>query len=388
MVRLGIESLASDAHDRIAGKQIGLVTNPSGVTRDLTPTIDRLFADDDIELVRLFAPEHGIRGNRQSDVEMGESVDEQTGLPVYSLYNGNDSKLSENVADLDTLIYDMQDIGCRFYTLIYTLSRALEGVAGTDTQLLVLDRPNPISPMKPAGNQAPPLGASPANGYELPVIHGMTVGELASYFNEEYDIGAKLEVIEMNDWSRDMWFDQTDLPWVLPSPNMPTLTTATLYPGTCFFEGTNLSEGRGTTKPFELVGAPWVDADKWSETLNSYDLPGVGFRPAYFTPMFSKHERRDIEGVQLHILDRTAIEPVKVGITMIISAFTTYSEADWLQTDSGYFIDRFSGGSYLRKMLEDADSDTDATDLYESLRQVWSDDIDAFVQTRSKYSRY
>lgn len=387
MVRLGIESLVSNTHDRIAGENIGLVTNPSGVTRNLTPTIDLLYTDEDVELECLFAPEHGIRGNAQADVDLGESVDEQTGLPVYSIGN-DDTRLPEEVSNLDTLIYDMQDIGCRFYTLIYTLSRALEGVADTDTRLLVLDRPNPLGPLESAGNPAPPLSASPANGYELPVVHGMTIGELASYFNEEYEIGANLEVIEMDGWSRDMWFDQTDLPWVLPSPNMPTLTTATLYPGTCFFEGTNLSEGRGTTKPFELVGAPWIDADGWSDILNSYDLPGVGFRPAYFTPMFSKHERRDIEGVQVHVLNRDVIDPVKVGMTMILSAFTTYPEADWLHTGEEYFIDRLSGGSYLRKMLDDADTDVDASDMYESLRQYWADDLNAFVEMSSEYIRY
>ncbi|WP_433632845.1 exo-beta-N-acetylmuramidase NamZ family protein [Halomicrococcus sp. NG-SE-24] len=388
MVRLGIESLISNTHDRIAGERIGLVTNPSGVTRNLTPTIDLLFTDDDVELARLFAPEHGIRGNAQADVDIGESVDEQTGLPVYSFNGDNNTELPEKLANLDTLIYDMQDIGCRFYALIYTLSRALEGVADTDTRLLVLDRPNPLGPLEAVGNLAPPLGASPANGYELPVVHGMTVGELASYFNDEYDIGASVEILEMDGWSRDMWFDQTDLPWVLPSPNMPTLTTATLYPGTCFFEGTNLSEGRGTTKPFELVGAPWIDADEWSQTLNSYDLPGVGFRPAYFTPMFSKHERRDIEGVQVHILDRDTIDPVNVGITMVLSAFTSYPEADWLHMGDEYFIDQLSGGSHLRKIVEDASSEVDASDMYRSLRQYWSDALDEFVETSSDYIRY
>lgn len=387
MVRLGIETIIDDP-GLLPGKKLGLITNSSGVTQDLTPTIDVLHEHRSFTLDRLFAPEHGIRGNAQADVDIEQTVDHKTNVPVHSLYGENGNRLEEKIGDLDALVYDMQDIGCRFYALIFTLIRALEAAAKTDTPVVVLDRPNPIAPLASAGNLAPPVGAFPVDGYELPIVHGLTVGELASYFNTSCEIGAQLSVIGMDGWHREDWYDQTGLPWVLPSPNMPTLSTATIYPGTCLFEGTNLSEGRGTTKPFELVGAPWVDAEEWAEALNECNLPGVGFRPAYFTPMFSKHERRDIEGVQVHILDRTLVNPVAVGVTMLASVFTKYSESDWLETGNGYFIDSLVGGKYLRKTLDEAKQDIEPDSIRTGIQDYWKADIQSFSEESSQYMRY
>jgi beta-N-acetylhexosaminidase len=388
MVRLGIENLMQRELDSLAGERIGLITNPSGVDSNLTPAIDLLHGAEDVDLRQLFGPEHGIRGSKQAGVKVEDRIDERTGLPVKSLY-GDDRRLQPaSVAELDTVVYDLQDIGSRFYTLIYTLAYALQGTAETNTRIMVLDRPNPIAPLSVRGNRIDDDAESFVGGYGLPIIHGLTVGELARYFNTEYGIGADLDIVELSGWSREEWYDETELPWIHPSPNMPTLTTATIYPGTCFFEGTTLSEGRGTTKPFELVGAPWIDAEQWSASLNELDLDGVGFRPAYFTPMFSKHERKDIEGVHVHVLDRDVVDPVAVGITMLASAFITYPDSDWLTIDGDYFVDKLAGGDRLRKEIDAAGPDIDPHELFCDVRDDWERDEAGFSETRSRYLLY
>ena len=388
MVRLGIESILESQDSLLSGDRLGLITNPSGVDSELRTTIDLLHDREAFDLRKLFGPEHGIRGSEQAGVEVEDSIDEKTGLPVKSLYGEERHLRPEMVTDLDAIVYDMQDIGCRFYTLIYTLAYALEGVAEAGKRMVVLDRPNPIAPLTPGGNRVPDSHSSFVGNYELPIIHGMTVGELARYFNGEFDIGADLEVVEMDGWERDVWYNETDLPWVYPSPNMPTLRTATIYPGTCFFEGTTLSEGRGTTKPFELVGAPWIDADEWADALAAEGLPGVGFRPAYFTPMFSKHEREDIEGVQVHVLDREAVDPVRVGLTMVISAFATYPDCDWVEYDEGYFVDKLAGGSYLRKTIDELDAANGASEVADGIIGRWEDERNEFLDAREEYLLY
>lgn len=388
MVRLGIESVLESQDSTLSGERLGLITNPSGVDSELRTTIDLLADREEFDLRKLFGPEHGIRGSAQAGVEVEDSIDEKTGLPVKSLYGEEKHLRPEMIDDLDTVVYDLQDIGCRFYTIIYTLAYALEGVAEAGKRMVVLDRPNPIAPLSAAGNRVPDAHSSFVGNYRLPIVHGMTVGELASYFNEEFDVGADLHVVELDDWDRSVWYDATDLPWVYPSPNMPTLGTATVYPGTCFFEGTNLSEGRGTTKPFELVGAPWIDAESWAESLNAQGLSGVAFRPAYFTPMFSKHEREDIEGVQVHVLDRDVFEPVRTGLTMLISAFNTYDECDWVAYDGDHFIDKLAGGTYLRKTIDEADAKNDARDIADGIIDRWDDERASFLDARERHLRY
>lgn len=388
MVRLGVERLLTERADVVEGQRLGLITNPSGTDSDLTPTIDLLHDTDVFDLRTLFGPEHGIRGDAQAGVKIDDSTDERTGLPVKSLY-GEQRRLQSGMLDaLDAVIYDMQDVGCRFYTLIYTLAYALSGGAEADTRMIVLDRPNPIAPLSITGNRIDEDAASFVGGYGLPIIHGMTVGELATYFNDAFDIGADVEVVELADWSRSDWFSDTGLPWVYPSPNMPTPGTAVIYPGTCFFEGTNLSEGRGTTKPFELVGAPWIDADSWTADLSAQNLDGVAFRPAYFSPTFSKHERENVMGVQIHVLDRDAIEPVLVGLTVLASAFTTYDRCEWIEYDGEYFVDKLAGGSYLREAIDSADGERTSREIAEAITDRWTDDLAAFDDTRAPYLRY
>ena len=387
MVRLGIERLLSDTATMVEDQRLGLITNPSGTDSGLRTTIDQLHDRQEFDLRRLFGPEHGIRGDAQAGVKVEDSTDDRTGLPVTSLY-GEQQRLQPGlIEDLDAIIYDMQDIGCRFYTLIYTLGYALQGVAQAEKRMIVLDRPNPIAPLAAAGNRINEDSASFVGAYELPIIHGMTVGELASYINQEFSIGADVSVVEVSNWSRSDWFSDTGLPWVSPSPNMPTIKTAMLYPGTCFFEGTNLSEGRGTTRPFELVGAPWISADEWAEELTAQNLDGVAFRPAYFSPTFSKHEQQNIEGVQVHTLDRNAIDPVKIGLTMLASVFGMYDQCDWIEYDDEFFVDKLAGGSYLREMIDGTDAD-ESRAVAETIYDRWTDDLTEFSDVRSKYTRY
>ena len=397
MTNLGVEVLTSERRDILHGQRVGLVTNPSGVRNDLIPTVDVLYGGDEWDLRRLFAPErglrlfapaHGSRGTARNGAGIDEPIDEQTGLRVESLRDVPRGEFERLFEGLDAVVYDIQDIGCRFYMHLSTLLHTLEGAAAVGKRLVVLDRPNPIAPIGVVGNLAPPLGEQSETSYDLPIGGNLTAGELASYCNAEYDVGAELEVVPMSGWDRDTWFDETGLPWVQPSPNMPTPTTAIVYPGTCFFEGTNLSEGRGTTKPFELVGAPWIDADEWADRLNGFDLPGVGFRPAYFTPMFSKHERKDVEGVQVHVLDRDVVDPVRVGLSMLISAFVTYEESEWLGYNGGFFVDKLAGGEYLRKTIDEAKADVDPTEMVDSIERYWADERGRFENRSEQYHLY
>lgn len=387
MVTLGIEHLLTDERSLVADKRLGLITNPSGIDSEFTSTIDRLHAADGVDLVRLFGPEHGIRGREQAGVQVADSTDTKTGLPVKSLYGDTNRPNPDDLADLDVLVYHMQDTGCRFYTRNYILAYALERAAETDTKFVVLDRPNPIAPIAVAGNRVPDEQSSFVGDYRLPIVHGMTLGELARYVNGEFGIEADLEVVELDGWSKDTWYDETDLPWVPPSPNMPTLTTAILYPGTCFFEGTTLSEGRGTTNPFEYVGAPWIDGEVWSHRLESFEIPGVAFRPVYFTPMFSKHEGTAIEGVHVHVVDREAIHPVEVGLTMLVSAFVDFDGTAWAESNGSFPIDRLAGGDYLRKLI-DASTNTHPVDVVEQLLADWAAELEAFRAIRATYERY
>ncbi|KTG11464.1 hypothetical protein AUR64_04210 [Haloprofundus marisrubri] len=388
MVQLGVERLLENKLAGLDEERLGLITNPSGIDSELNTTIDLLSEHEAFDVHKLFGPEHGIRGDAQAGVKVDDSIDEQTGLPVKSLYGEQRRLQPEMLEGLDTVIYDMQDVGCRFYTLIYTLAYALEGVAEAEKRLVVLDRPNPVAPLGVVGNRIEGTSGSFVGNYGLPITHGMTVGELAEYFNEEFEIGADLTVIEMRDWERSDWYSETGLPWVYPSPNMPTLQTATIYPGTCLFEGTNLSEGRGTTRPFELIGAPWISAEEWATELNALDIEGVGFRPVHFTPTFSKHERDTIEGVQVHVLDRDAVNPVVVGLTMLISAFSSSNECEWLEYDNEYFVDKLAGGEYLRSVISDVDEEDSPREVAETVLDHWENERSGFENIREQYLRY
>lgn len=385
MVTLGVEAFLADRIGEYAGQRAGLITNPSGVDRQLRPTIDRLHGRDEFDLEVLFGPEHGIRGNEQTGV-VGDRTDDKTGLPVRSITPERRQDITDSIADLDLVVYDIQDVGCRFYTFVYSLGNTLKAAAEADTDVVVLDRPNPIAPLSPAGGTVSTDAASVVGDYGLSIVHGMTVGELAQYFNDAFEIGASLDVVRMSGWERDRWYDDLDVPWVPPSPNMPTPQTAVLYPGTCLFEGTNLSEGRGTTRPFELVGAPWIDADEWANRLNEIDLAGVKFRPAYFTPMFSKHERESVEGVQVHVLDREAVSPSTVGLAMLATAFNTYPECDWIRTNGGYFIDKLAGSDRVRAEIDSGRAD--AGSVLDEIVERWAAEVESFERIREPYLLY
>ncbi|MDI3548654.1 MAG: hypothetical protein PWR10_2306 [Halanaerobiales bacterium] len=380
-MKTGLEVFLEREYRKYKGAILGLITNPSGVDRRLRSTIDLIYGHPELDLKLLFGPEHGVRGNWQAGVKVADTLDENTGLLVKSLYGSSKHLSPEMINGLDVIIYDLQDVGARYYTIIYTLAYALEGVKEAGKKMIVLDRPNPISPLDVAGNVIKDDYNSFVGGYRLPIVHGMTVGELAYYFNREFEIGAELEVVKMEGWDHGQWYEETGLPWVYPSPNMPTVETAILYPGTCLFEGTNLSEGRGTTKPFEIIGAPWISAGQWAKELNSRGLPGVVFRPVYFSPTFSKYQGEQLEGVQVHIMNRKEIDPVRIGITMLASAFKNFPESAWIDYDGEYFIDKLAGDDYLREGINQGYG-------YSEISKQWKEELTRFKKIREEYLLY
>lgn len=349
-VKLGIDLI--DEHlDFFEGKRVGLITNPTGINSNYISTIDVL--NDKINLVALFSPEHGIRGNLQAGAHIGTYIDEKTGLPVYSLYGSTNKPTKEMLDGIDVLCIDLQDAGARFYTFIYTMAYAMEACAENNKEFVVFDRPNPIGGKEYEGNILELEYRSFIGYYPLLQRHGMTIAELAILFNEEYEIGCSLKTIKMEGWKREMYYDDTDLPWVIPSPNFPSMETAVLYPGTCIFEGTNLSEGRGTTIPFQVIGAPYIDAELYAKALNDLNLPGVIFRPAYFTPTFSKHQNVLCNGVQVHVTKRQEFKAVKTGWAMLEVVRKMYPETFSINNESSNknMINLNTGTNYISKGL-------------------------------------
>ncbi|HYA22373.1 MAG TPA: DUF1343 domain-containing protein, partial [Thermoproteota archaeon] len=287
-VQPGIDVLLGEKIDLLEGKRIGLITNHTGVTSSLEWTADVLHKHPKVNLTCLFGPEHGIRGDAQDLEKIGASTDDRTGLPVFSLYGDSIKPTAEMMRGIDTFVFDIQDVGASCYTYIATLNKSMEAASEQDKEFILLDRPNPITGTVFEGNVLEGRYADLAGIRPMPIRYGMTMGELARMFNGEYGIGCKLAVVEAEGWRRNMWYDETGLPWVIPSPNLPTLDAATDYPGTCLFEGLNVSEGRGTTRPFEIVGAPWIDGFKLRERLKGEKLPGVSYRGLYFIPEFGK----------------------------------------------------------------------------------------------------
>lgn len=313
-VKLGIDNI--DQHlNLFAGKRVGLITNATGMNSQFQSSIDVLQAKT--TLVALFSPEHGIRGAVPAGDKVGSQKDNKSGLPVYSLYGATRKPTADMLANIDILAFDIQDVGARSYTYIYTMAYAMQAAKENGKAFVVFDRPNPIGGMEVEGSVVKPGFESFIGLYPIPVRHGMTVGELAKLFNQKFGIGCDLTVIEMSNWYRDMYFDETGLPWVMTSPNIPTPDTALVYPGTGIFGGTNVSEGVGTTRPFDFVGAPWLDADRLAEQMNALKLPGVIFRPANYLPRFGSFSGQSCSGVQLHITDRRAFRPVQTGISLL-----------------------------------------------------------------------
>lgn len=328
----------------LKGKKIGLITNPSGVDRELRLTSDILFESGNLSC--MFSPEHGVRGDKQAGDHIDTYTDDLTGLPVYSLYGNGSHHIKPEILDtLDALAFDIQDVGARFYTYIYTLSFAMEDCAAHGKEMIVFDRLDPLGGVKPQGTVLEPEFASTVGRFPIATRFNMTVGEYAKFINETQNMHCPLTVIPVEGWTRDCIFPDTDLSWVSPSPNLPTPDSNFCYIGTCLAEGTNLSEGRGTTHPFEMIGAPWLNSDEVVSAMKKLDLPGVKFRPCHFTPTFSKHANELCHGIQLHITDYREFLPFETGLYLIDHIRNTYSDFSVRKPSASgiHFIDLLMG---------------------------------------------
>ncbi|WP_449621814.1 exo-beta-N-acetylmuramidase NamZ family protein [Robertmurraya sp. Marseille-Q9965] len=382
--RLGVEVLLKDQIDLIKDKRVGLITNPTGVDRNVASIVDLLFNHPDVNLTALYGPEHGVRGSAQAGEYVEQYTDEKTGLPVYSLYGQTKKPTPEMLSNVDVLLFDIQDVGARFYTYIYTMALAMEAAKENNIPIIVLDRPNPIGGTKVEGPVLEDKYSSFIGEYPIPVRHGMTVGELAKLFNREFGIGADLTVVKMEGWKRNTYYDETSLEWVLPSPNMPTLETALVYPGAALIEGTNVSEGRGTTKPFELIGAPFINSDDLASALNSYKLPGVTFRAASFIPTFSKHANVLSHGIQIHVTDRNSFKPFETGLYIVKTIHDMYPNDFQFRTPSSEgisFFDNLVGNGSIR-------ADIEAGKSVEEMKAARQTNLDEFKEIREKYLLY
>jgi uncharacterized protein YbbC (DUF1343 family)/CubicO group peptidase (beta-lactamase class C family) len=371
----GIDVLKRNNFAQLKGKRIGLITNHTGRDREGNSTIDLLHKAPDVKLVALFSPEHGIRGQLDQE-KITNTVDEKTKLPIFSLYGETRQPTPEMLKDVDALVFDIQDIGARFYTYISTMGMALEAAAKNRKTFIVLDRVNPINAQDVEGPVADGDRLSFVAYHQIPVRHGMTVGELAQLFNKERGFNADLQIIRVEDWKRTQWFDETGLTWVNPSPNMRSLTQATLYPGVCLLEPTNVSVGRGTDTPFELIGAPWLDGRKLAETLNKANLPGVRFVPVRFTPKASVHKDVECGGVNIIITDRKIFEPVLTGMEMTVQLERLFPNE--------FATDRFNRLLVSQKIFDALRANADAR----AMRQIWESELDAFRAVRRRYLLY
>jgi len=387
-VRLGLERLL-DGPDRklIKGQRIGLVCNPASVDSRLIHVSDRL-ATGDWTLTALFGPQHGFRSDLQENmIESPHAHDARRRVPVHSLYSETREPTAEMLADVDVLVIDLQDVGTRIYTYIYTMANCLRAARRHGIRVVVCDRPNPINGDDVEGATLDPEYESFVGQFAIPMRHGLTIGEAARVFNDHFGINAAVDVVPMDGWSRAMYYDATGLPWVLPSPNIPTLDTAIVYPGAVLFEGTLLSEGRGTTRPFELIGAPWIDGERFAEALNARRLPGAYFRPAFFEPTFHKHAKVLCGGCQVHVTDREAFEPMRAAVEML-AEFRREAPSEKLWRDPPYEyehvkppIDILYGSDRLRTGI-------DAGEDPASIVKDWRRDEEAFRELRRPFLLY
>ena len=385
-VQLGSERLlASSALD---GLRVAIVCNPASIDHEIVHIADRLAAHPRVRLRAIFGPQHGFRSDVQENmIETAHGQDDRRRVPVYSLYSEAREPSAEMLREVDVLVIDLQDVGTRIYTYIYTMANCLIAARKHGVKVVVCDRPNPIGGLAIEGPMLIPGFESFVGLYPIPMRHGMTIGELARLFNELFGIGADLEVAAMGHWRREMYHDAAQTPWVMPSPNIPTLDTAIVYPGTVLFEGTSVSEGRGTTRPFELVGAPGVVSERLADELNRRRLPGVFFRPAVFEPTFHKHARQSCGGCQIHVLDREAFRPVLTGVALV-AAFRGVDPERFRWRDPPYEyeheklpFDILAGSSELRQQIE---ADIPAEDIARS----WEPAVDDFRTLRRQYLLY
>lgn len=388
MTKTGLEVLLSTGESILKNRRVGLIVNPSSVDRTLEHTVDVLLSSGIGRITTLFGPQHGARGETQDNmIEWEDYRDPQTGLPVYSLYGRTRKPTPEMLKDVDVLVFDVPDVGARYYTFIYTMALAMEACRENDKAMLVLDRPNPINGIDVEGPVLHPEFRSFVGLFPLPIRHAMTVGELAVYFNRACAIGCDLQVVRMEGWRRAMFFEETGLPWVMPSPNMPTPDTAVVYPGMCLFEGTNISEGRGTTRPFELSGAPWVKPPELIKILNGHKLPGVIFRPAFYIPTFHKWAGQMVGGVQIHVTDRTVFKPFLTGLALLMGYRELGADRfQWKQPPYEYEYEKLPfdilcGTDQIRRQIETGDH-------LRSIEAGWLEEPDRFRAGRQEFMLY
>ena len=387
-IKLGLETLLEQAPRYLGSDRVGLICNQASVDHGFRHAADLFNEHKEVNLRALFGPQHGIRGDVQDNmIETDHAVDPATDLPIYSLYSETREPTEAMLKDVDLLVFDMQDVGCRIYTFAYTMANSMVAAKRFGKKVIVCDRPNPINGRDVAGNVLETEQASFVGLFPMPTRHGMTLGELAQLFNDRFGIACDLSVIPMQGWDRDCWLDETDTPWVLPSPNIPTLDSATVFPGTVHFEGTQISEGRGTTRPFELVGAPYIDPEKYAARLNNLSFPGVYFRSCVFRPTFQKHGGVSCGGVQIHVTDRNAFEPVSAGVAMVKVAYELYPDHfRWKESPYEYVYDRnpfdvIAGTSRIREVIESGGS-------VEDLWSWWTPNLEEFKRLRQSYLLY
>ena len=363
-MRTGLERLLEEPRRWLGKARVGLVANPTTVDRRLAHAVDLMYQHPDIDLRLLFGPEHGIRGAAQDMVGVGDARDPATALPEVSLYGKSFESLSPTPAHLsqiDLLVLDVQDVGARYYTYGATMALCMRAAKKSQVKVVILDRPNPIGGVQIEGGGLDAGLENFCGLYPIPQRHAMSIGEMARLYNDTFDIGCELEVIACEGWRRAAYYDECDLTWVMPSPNMPTLETAIVYPGMCLLEGTNLSEGRGTTRPFELFGAPFVDARKLADALERYDLPGVLLRPCVIEPTFHKYARQRCGALQLHVTDRRAFHAYRTGIGVLIAVRSLWPDDFAWRTEPYEFrddvpaIDLLTGTAGVRKAIDDGE---------------------------------
>jgi uncharacterized protein YbbC (DUF1343 family) len=388
-MKTGLDIVEKNWPKELKGTRVGLVVHPASVNRKLEHAVDCFFKSRKFELAALFGPQHGIRGETQDNmIEWKGFRDRKTRLPVYSLYSKTRKPAPSMLKNIDVLAIDMQDIGSRYYTFIWTMELCLQACMETGRPVVVLDRPDPLGGTITEGPVLDMSYTSFVGQRPLPVRHGMTMAEIAAYLKNEFYSSLDLYMIPMKGWKRRMWFDETELPWVLPSPNMPTLDTALVYPGMCLLEATNISEGRGTTRPFEIFGAPFIDAEVLAEKLKSFKLPGVIFRPMYFQPTFQKHAGKLCGGAQIHVTDRNMFRPFKTGSAVIKAVHDLYPDSFmWKQPPYEYEtekmpIDILTGTGRFRKDMESGKR-------LEYMEEWWNEQRRAFNRkVRRKYLIY
>jgi uncharacterized protein YbbC (DUF1343 family) len=387
-IKLGLEKVLDDPKRYFGDARVGLICNQATVDHRFRHAADLFFEHPDINLTTLFGPQHGIRGDVQDNmIESGHAKDVQTELPIYSLYSETREPTAEMLNELDLLAFDLQDVGTRVYTFIYTMANAMKACAKFGKKFLVLDRPNPINGIGVEGNILEPGHESFVGLFPIPMRHGMTIGELARMFNEEFELRCDLEVVSIEGWSREDYADETDAPWVMPSPNMPTVETAVVFPGTVYFEGTQVSEGRGTTRPFEIIGAGFIESRSYCQALSALNLEGVIFRPVGFIPTFQKEAGKICGGAFVHVTDRRQFDPVITGVAMVKIAFDLYpDEFRWKNPPYEYVYDRnpfdvIHGSTKLREAFESRAS-------VREIRQSWVSGERAFIEKRQSFLLY